>query len=581
MARIREYTNKQEVDPSPYGRLADTQASSGYRIGQAYAQLGNTIGDTVGAVAKAVDNQDDMNKAMLELPMLQAKLNVSYKERLQTEGSNKDFPDKFIADVDQQVGKLREQLTSDRALYTFDKAAESMKANFYEMVHADRVQITQQNTVNSYLQSVNLIEANIRDDPSSFEFQRQMSHSLLEAAPMDPGLKAKAVAENDRRFANAALESIAERDPAAARKALKDKTYAQYLGDGDSERVANAADRAENAIKSDEKAAQLELRRVQTDEFQRQMSELNATLFKEDGTEVVTDDYFRKVEKLAKHPAADPGTISAARNAAQAILRRQEEGTTAKTDPATYENLRSRLAGSDAGKAPVTQQELYEAQAAGKLSTKDMAFFSSWTGEKSRDPQRAANQKALDLMLVGTKKFITKSTLFSNDAQGEFRYLQFQQDMQVSFDKGIAAGKTADQLLRPNSPDYIGATVSNYMLTKEQSMKAFRDQVSGTGKPLPPVKPGAPGPVAQKATRIQDVNTKADAILKARGRAAPEDPNAVEQKNFTGKPLPPPNTKPVAPSENVLGADNLKVIPKPDTDNRTGRPPQGLKGTKE
>ena len=68
--------------------------------------------------------------------------------------------------------------------------------------------------------------------------------------------------------------------------------------------------------------------------------------------------------------------------------------------------------------------------------------------------------------------------LFPGDTKGEERYLNFLGMALPAYDKAKAAGKTPQQLLNSESPDYIGKLVEQF---KPKADQTFLDKVQDQG----------------------------------------------------------------------------------------------------
>lgn len=542
MARIREYTNKEEINPGPLRALADAQASSGYRIGQAYAQIGDTIAGGIKDYDK-FKSQGDTLKLIKEGPMTNAELHVLWQDTMKTADPNDpNLAQRFMDEqVTPRLDKMGEGISSDAGKEMYARTRAGIMSEFLVKTHGNEAELKGLQAVNGITTSLNLLEATVRQHPDNFEGSVEQARITIQGAiksfNLDSAMALKMEQNTLKGLAMSALQGLADQDPKAAKKAIVDGRFSEYLGGEQLTQADHYADARQNALDNDAKAAKVAERQANKDDFDKQTSALSGALTAQEGTLRVPDGFNVKLLELSQHPGADSGTIRALGNLAQEIARRKEP---TKTDPFTEMYLRSRMMIPSGSSGAVTMAEVYQAEADGRLDKDDALMYRGWVENGSKDPAKVANEKEFNHFLDANKSLITKSSAMTTDGIGNLLFDQFRKAKYAQYQKGLKDGLTQQQMLTAGSPNYIGKDVARYAPSNALNMRAMTDQAAGkvgelpivgdevAAEPAPPPKaaagPAPPPKAAGESMAAYVARAKAAMAAKAApAKAAPEE----------------------------------------------------------
>ena len=100
-------------------------------------------------------------------------------------------------------------------------------------------------------------------------------------------------------------------------------------------------------------------------------------------------------------------------------------------------------------------------------------------------PEGVAESEMRKQFLLNARKQITGSDDLAGirDPKGDELYLKFMTYALPAYEAAKAAGKTAQQLLNPDSPDYIGKSISTFRRTPQQMYDDIMNRQEETNKP--------------------------------------------------------------------------------------------------
>lgn len=485
------------------GYEADIMA--GRHVAAAYDQAGRNIEGNLKQLGAAVtqhETQQENAQLMANSVTTFANLGDAWNKAQAAADPNDPNTKNLASDfMDKQVKPAVEAMGKDIGTVggqdTYTKLSADITAKMFDKTNAGQAQLSGDAVVTALDRTKNVLGNAVYQDPSLYTGARDLANSSVDSLiAAHPDVPRAAIEQHrdkvQRSLAWSAVTGLAEKNPAAAKQVLQSGQFSAVFSQQDTERLSNYADKQSRAAFQAERQAKLQQKSDEKDAVDTAVNKLTSTAVQQDGSVTLPKDYFKSVAALeAQFPNQPPQTFRAAMDFGTKIIDDQEKGIKTVTDPHTFEDFRQRAALAPTDPNALTTEQVYQAAADGKLSTKDFSFYRGWVGEDNKNPQKSDQQKQLNQFFTGNKSFITKANPFMaiQDAQGDQRYMQFQQDKQQQYWAGIANGEKPYDLLSPSSKDYIGKDISRYQLSTSQTETGLG---ADTNTPPVPVKSAPP-----------------------------------------------------------------------------------------
>lgn len=243
------------------------------------------------------------------------------------------------------------------------------------------------------------------------------------------------------------------------------------------------------------------------------------------------------VQSIAKDDRLTPSAKSTMIEAAKRVLG--DDAKADKTYGPAFMNVYQRIHMPDGAPEKITDpSSLY--QMVGQKDGLTVAGVDKLVSEinSRKTPEGVAEAEMKRQFLQTAKGQISGSDegLHIKDPKGDELYLKFLANALPSYDAGKKAGKTAAQLLNPDSPDYIGKAITQY---KRPMNQWFSDVVNGGASPAAAATPATFEPVAVKsldelvsafrAGKVSRATASEIAVAKGWASAAPATSVPVSQ----------------------------------------------------
>lgn len=443
------------------------------------------------------EEENETSKLAAELAKAQTDLTLGWLETARNADPNdQETASNFMANmVAPRLDQIGEKLNTRAGRLMYERARAGLESDLRQKTTVDQAELAGVAEVQNAQTVANQVSTSLLADPTGFNTGMGMIDLYLEGAtriPMETRLKLGTQMRSDA--AKATLLGVAEVDPTRARAEMASGKYDAYMDADAKVTIGNHLTALENAKTQDQRAAEAEARRVKKEHYDAKANELVTALVQPDGQIVVPEGWFQQAA-TDMVGAPDAGESRALINMGRSILDDEKNGSTRKSDPATFDDFRRRMYLPETDPNALDVTEIYEAVSNGKLSATDMNFLRTEVTGK-RDPGVQTGKKQFEAFLAGYKSYITKSNPLSLqlDAPGDQRYYEFQQRAQELFDQGVSSGKSWQDLLHPSSKDFIGAIVPQYQMNTKQSVGMLPNFATGAMPPLAPVEGGPVAP---------------------------------------------------------------------------------------
>lgn len=492
---IKTYTNTERA-PQADSRAASSQAASG----RAWQGAFNTIGESVAGGEKAVEDAYVKHEAMKDTSNnskagADAFANLSNglsqaAALAQSDPQNSDKHwDDFKKNMEDQLAKIGADNSTDAGAENAQRIGATLRNTFSQQVIGAKSTIAGRQMVTNLEQTKNGLAQAVSNNPTLLTSAINMLKGTMEDQLATHNLTPEQQAKVRDDFTNpamkdlavAAFHTMADRDPAAAREALKRGEFAGIFDGSDINSLNNYAESMTRAQTEQQRSAAAEARRAAKENFDKAVNNVTAqTVNADTGQLQLPADYFKSVIALKNLDQADDGTIRAMLSMGRTVTDDIEKGTPVVTDPHTYEDFSNRAFLGESDPRKLSTAEVLQARAAHLLSDKDYTFWNSAVNELSKDETKSASAKDFNKFLDSYKGYITGSSFLKVDAYGDQKNYEWRARAQQMHDQMKAAKVPEDDIRKA-----IVAVLPQYQVSKETAAKSFSLKATTGLKPLP------------------------------------------------------------------------------------------------
>ena len=308
MARIREYTNRESIDTGPLVNAARGAQISGEVIGQSIKQGIGAVQQGIGEVEKHVA-QSETSKLMADFATAQAELTTQWRDTAaKADPNDHDVADRFMQEVvAPRLEKMGEGLDTEQGQAMYARAAAGLHADLFQKTAADQSSLAGVAAITNLDTVTNQLSTTVRNDPAGFKSAIAMSNLTIEGLVQNEQLprdKALELGQKIRaQIAQSAFIGMADQNPDAAKAALANGDFNDYIDGTIAKTLDSYADQRKNAQNADQRAADAALRKQQKDQADAVSSAISASMIDpKTGAVTVPSDYFTNLTKYAQLP---------------------------------------------------------------------------------------------------------------------------------------------------------------------------------------------------------------------------------------------------------------------------------------
>lgn len=484
----------------PSNRGIEAEQMAGRRIGAFYHQLGETTGRAINAVGDTLDQQY-ASTVSNNYSQVFANMSQSWNDTAKNADPNDpDTAEKWRQQVlEPELEKFGSDAPTARSSEYANRLRNDLRNHFFDTTVADQSRlagVAVQHNLDTAYDNFSTAAAN---DPSMTTAAIRGMNTIIEQQIATHGMTADEAAkargdlfQYQKGIAIAGFKSAATTNPRAAQQMLDSGQLDNYISGDEKDTLSKYAQTQQHMQEEQTRSDAAEQRRQNEDANKAAASKLIGTMVQPDGSLAVPKNYFQTVAELAAQPDADPGLVRSMIDMGKTITKEQAEGKPAITDPHTYEDFRNRLSLPSADPRALTDRDVIEARADGKLSDKDYTFWKGAVEQMNKDPGYRAAQSQLKDFLRGMKSSVTRSNVLMGtpDPAGDQRFLQFEQRATAEFEQTYRTNGDWRGLLDRSGKNSLWQQAVPYMTDQKGALHDLMQQSTGAPGLAPAV--GAP-----------------------------------------------------------------------------------------
>lgn len=468
MPNIDTYQNQVKA-PTADSAGAQAFETEGRHVEAAYAQAGSAIGGGIATLGDEYDKSQSIQETSANSKAgaaAFATLSQSVNDTAQKASADPGNADKYWAALQQEtestIGSIGTDNDTDAGRQNAETWQNTIRNEMTRQTIGARSAIEGQQIKTNMGQVANGLAQAVSNNPTLLPTAIKMLSGSMDdqlaahGANLSPEQQASIHAEYTnpaiKNLGIAAFQTMAQRNPDAAKAALTSGTFAGLFNGDEIGTLNRYADAQSKALTEAGKAQQEQQKQADHKDFEAKASQIVASSIQPDGSMKIAPGAPQAVVALALHPGVEYGTVKSLGDMMQTILKDQAKGTKIISDPQTYQSFGTKMVQGN-----LSAQEVYEARTAGQLSDKDTSYFIRGMDNLQRDPQKKAAETQFNQWVTSQKPAFTTDGIFGGkDPVGYQKFNQFQQAAHEQFEQSYNSKGDWAGLLDAKNPGYLG-----------------------------------------------------------------------------------------------------------------------------
>jgi hypothetical protein len=495
MPFVREYQSQSEVAGPTQSRIERLPEDGGLggslqRFGTELSRLDSSLTEAITASEKG-----DVNQSLAQGHANQSKkLDDLLKN---ADPSDKNIAEDFMKSYDEDMAKAGADLSTPGARAYFARENAQMRAMFEVKATEKQAQLAGLDAEQTFRGALDSRTAAVYSTPTSLAFALHQNEVALQEQVKSGALSQSAAdqlqTESENKITVAAIRGNIRLDPAGTKELLLKGEWDDSLAGEQKATLVEHADMGMRAKAVEEN--RLEALRRQT---------------RQDAVDALKVQFLRKMygpQGLSTDEVLNPKNgfdFQDTKLMLGMIEANAKEKVT--TNPEVYKDLLGRVISEVTDPRHISdEKEIFQAAARGEI-TLPVAdqLVAHLNGGKTEEGK--LNHKLYSNFINNVaKNEITKSTMFGKDPEGDAQYGRFLNLVGPMYLSGLRDGKTAHQMLDPDSPDYLGKYIPQFKRSPDDVAKSLFPINSPSPIPSPSVSPVSAGskeaPASSTATK--------------------------------------------------------------------------------
>lgn len=495
MPKIRAYETQTQVQ-GPIDSKGITVGNLG---------IGN-LGDSVSSLGEVLakrNEQSEVSDVTAKFAAAHADFTSALKDQIRTaDPSDKNFVSNFMETYDAHAEALGEGISTAEGNRHYQQLAATYRGHFLESAIAGQAELAGEKSKQDYTGSLTNWSSSLRNDPSSLDFIKaqhdQYLNDLVSKGSLSREQAIKLKLPGDQDLAQNAIRGWIDLNPTLAKKQLSEGRWDSEINGDTKNQLLGQADQGIRAAEM---------------ERQRQLAEQQRILQKKQ--EVTQNGFLQKMvdgtltDKDILNSNLDPFGSGSKEQFIQLMKAHMEHKL--QDDPGTVRDLFDRIHLPDGDPKKITDEnELNSYVGRGLGLTTLQTFRGEIDGTRSEQGKIEGELKkgVIDV----AKSALTRSNPLTGirDPRGDEQLQKYMTFFLNQYSEQRKAGKTANQLLDPGSPDYLGKSIRSFVRSMPQVMKDLAEfngyQPPEGGAQPSPIPSGSPAPAAQPSGMVEQGN---------------------------------------------------------------------------
>lgn len=477
------------ASPRASGEMFDR--SAGNLAGSGFQQIAAGVQKLNTDLTRIAEEQE-VTAIQASLAQARSDWTVSMAKKAQESGvTDPEFAKNVMTEFDAYAGQMGGQVKTAAGNAAYTRGMAQLRASMSEKAGLYQVGMAGERAVLDFGRLVDSNRNTVLLDPTAYSTVRQ---TLIESINdptssynrMPGNKRQELLAGAEKALALSAVQGTINLDPELAKKQIKDGKWSEVL---DADNTASLIGQADQAIRGKEAESERQRRKAKQEQEEQYDKTRDSFVAK------LAAGTLTNKEILASNlPPTGEGSKEHYINAMR--YRSREAPIPERSDPKLFRETFEKVA-----RGEMTESQVEDAwmQSGGKLSYDNMTQLRERAaGRKTTEGQ--VEQKMLNQALQSVERMITKRDPMTGfaDPKGEENWIAFNTWFMPEFQKQRRAGKSAQALLDPDSPDSLTKEAKRYVRPWTEFMQ---EMVNPNGSVTPRPSAETPAIDVSKATR--------------------------------------------------------------------------------
>ena len=465
------------VQTSAVGAPEVQQARGAGIVGDSIANLGQAISGVADVMQKRKE-QEDVSNLHVEISKTQSEFTNKYRQELQQGTLDVE---KFNQDVQTHFDKLAEGVETRSGRMYFQQAAAELKGHFLEQSAIGSAELAGERAKSNFMQSLNNSSSALLNEPSSFEITNKLQLQGIDNLVKTGGLPAQAAEklrlESQNQLAKASIRGWIKLNPDIAREQLDKGKWDSHINGEVKDQLYGEID------------TQIRANSVQEERMKKQKEEARQQAQLE-----TQNDFLKRMQtgSLSPNDVLNSDLDAFGSGSKEAFIRmievKNKETNEKKitTDSSVFINLwdRTHLPDGDPNKI-TNENDLNKYFGRGLTVDNINTLRAEIQGKKTIEGGAEAELKK-GLMDLAKGKLTRSNPLTGiRDPIGDENYQRYLNSFLKDYAKKRQEGMSPEQLLNPDSKDYLGKNINQYIRSQRDVMRDMVRSQARTAVPIP------------------------------------------------------------------------------------------------
>jgi hypothetical protein len=466
MPVIREY-QRQVSAPGAIQQPQYSPNQFGAQEGRALENLGGAVSQVADVVAKRLD-QENTSDVTQKLTKANADLAMDLQNTLRTAqpGDKKVFED-YNKRVEDTLGKIGEEANTVSARNFYGDTSVRIRAQLTQTAANGQADLAGVKAVTDYTSSLNNLSAATLADPSSASLQRELHGKTIEnlvatgQLPREKALQLQM--QGDQALAKSAVRGWIQLDPEYAKQKMKTGEFDKDLGAEGKVQLYGEADQAIRGKEIDIERRRAQQERVVKQQQQQTQNKMLQAMV--DGSLDTKSILNSNLEAFGSGSKEQFLNMLKMANSSEVKL---------KDDGAVVQNLYSRIHLPDGDPNKLTDEnELNNFFGRGLGFAGLNHLRDEMQGRQTEAGKIESDMKKQVFEIAKSKLTKSNPMIGIRDPEGDENMARFNAFFQQEYKEQRAKGVLASALLNPDSPQYLGKNIAQYVRTPQQIMQSL------------------------------------------------------------------------------------------------------------
>lgn len=467
MPEIKEYSQRVDLQgPVREQRITADEIGGG----QGYQALGRGLEYAGDAIYKRAE-QDEISQATVDLSKAHVEFTKKLNDQVQQGNVN---PEEFTRSLDEYNSQIGDNLSTRGGKEYFAKASAAMNTHFQETAIVASSELAAEKTQTNLKDTLSNYSSALMHDPSGHPMAKENFNSFVDSSVQGgnlPFAKGEELKQQGKAIlAEGAIRGWMNLSPGGAKAQLEAGNWDQDLNSDMVKQLTTEADMHIHAARDEETRQRIEAERAK--------KEANNTI----GNDFLNRMYKGQLTNKDILNSDLPAFGEDSKHTWLNILKTNTEGK-AKRDNAVFKSMLGRIHAPDDDPSKITTDApLLRAAVNGDIPFEDLQQLRGELVGRGTQEGKFESAQISTFMKTAEDNLVKSNPMMGiKDAQGEEQMARFQSEFIKKFQDGKGKGKSVDDMLNPDSPDYLGNLITKYKKSPSEimqgNMKALQPKV--------------------------------------------------------------------------------------------------------